>query len=87
MEEGDIITEQQLGRKLFVCGNWKSNGSISFVKDIVNNLLNKLEYDQQRIGNIHPECLTPIYIPKYFCRSMRGPNISASGNNKGHYER
>ena len=39
-------------RSYFVAANWKSNGTTHFVKDIVNNLINSLEYDHSKIGNI-----------------------------------
>ena len=34
-----------LERKLFLGGNWKSNGSVVFVKEIINEMVNGLEFD------------------------------------------
>ena len=34
-----------LPRKYLVVANWKCNGTTAFVRDIVNNMINDLEYD------------------------------------------
>ena len=39
-----------LKRKIFIGGNWKSNGTIEFVKDIVSNMINQLDYNKDLIG-------------------------------------
>ena len=38
-------------RKYFVGGNWKSNGSQKFVKEHIENVINKIEYNQDKAGN------------------------------------
>lgn len=37
-------------RKLFVGGNWKSNNTLEQTKDLVNNVINKMEYDPKIVG-------------------------------------
>jgi triosephosphate isomerase len=37
-------------RKLFVGGNWKSNNTIEQTKDLINNVINKIEYDPNIVG-------------------------------------
>jgi len=32
-------------RKYFVGGNWKSNGTTKFVRDMINDTLNKMKFD------------------------------------------
>jgi triosephosphate isomerase len=36
-------------RKYFVGANWKCNGTISFAKEIVNHLINDVEYDKSKM--------------------------------------
>jgi triosephosphate isomerase len=38
-------------KKYFVGGNWKSNGTLASVKDLVEGVLNKLEYNRDKVGN------------------------------------
>lgn len=39
-------------RKYMVVANWKCNGTTDFVRDIVTNLINDLEYDQSKLDLI-----------------------------------
>lgn len=32
-------------RKYIVGGNWKSNGNVTFVREMINEVLNKMRYD------------------------------------------
>ena len=36
-------------KKHFVGGNWKSNGSVTFVRDLISNVLNKMKYDESKV--------------------------------------
>ena len=38
------------GRRFFVGGNWKANGTVEFVKDISENMLNSLVFDTALVG-------------------------------------
>ena len=40
-------------KKLKVIANWKSNGSVALIKDIINNMINKLDFDNNAIGKIY----------------------------------
>lgn len=42
----NIITDRpDLKKKYCIIANWKCNGTTDFVRDIVTNLINDLEYD------------------------------------------
>ena len=42
-----LIQENKMEKKRYlVGGNWKSNGTVQFVSDIINNTLNKMKYDE-----------------------------------------
>jgi triosephosphate isomerase len=41
---------EKQGRKILIGANWKCNGSISFTKDIITNMMNTLEYEPDKIG-------------------------------------
>ena len=44
------MVEQARKRKYFLGANWKCNGTTAFVRDIINNLINDLEYDENKLG-------------------------------------
>jgi triosephosphate isomerase len=37
-------------RKLFVGGNWKSNLTQAKVKELLDNTINKLNFDENKVG-------------------------------------
>lgn len=37
-------------RKYFVGGNWKCNGTLAFVKEMIEGTLNKMEYHHDKVG-------------------------------------
>lgn len=43
------MVEGSVTRQYFVGGNWKCNGTVAFLKDMVENTLNKVEYNQDRV--------------------------------------
>lgn len=46
----NIITEKK--KKYCIIANWKCNGTTDFVRDIVTNLINDLEYDTEKLDFI-----------------------------------
>ena len=38
-------------RRYFVGGNWKCNGTLAFVKDMIEGTLNKMDYEKSKVGN------------------------------------
>ena len=42
-------TTIRTGRRYMIGGNWKSNGTVSFVKDLTENVLNKMDFDVSNI--------------------------------------
>ena len=48
-------------RKYLVAGNWKCNGSIRFVREMTNDFLNKLVFDQSKTEVIVAPMI--IHIP------------------------
>ena len=39
----------ETSRKFFVGANWKSNGTIGFLNQFTNDVLNKLEFDPTKV--------------------------------------
>jgi len=37
-------------RKMLIAANWKSQGTVSDIANLVMNVLNKIEYDPNKIG-------------------------------------
>ena len=36
-------------RRYFIAANWKSNGTVHFVKDIITNMINDFQYDPKKL--------------------------------------
>lgn len=41
-------------RKLFIGGNWKSNNTLAQTQALVTSLLDKLEFDPEKVGTPVP---------------------------------
>lgn len=50
--------ESKKTRKLYVGGNWKSNGNSKFTKEHIENVINKLEYSPEKVDVM----IAPIFI-------------------------
>jgi len=48
-------------KKYFVGGNWKSNGTVAFVSDHINGVLNKLKFDEHKVDVVVAPML--IHVP------------------------
>lgn len=62
---------ESTNRKYFVGGNWKCNGTQAFAKDLVENVLNKAEYNHDKVGKylqIYLVCLWLAYNSLFRCR-------------------
>ena len=51
------MVETQRKRKFFLGANWKCNGTTTFIKEIVEHLVNDLDYDQKKLGKKHASSL------------------------------
>ena len=77
------MDQEQTQRKMVVAGNWKSNGSVQTIKDFVNNVLNKAEFNGEKVEvvvapiSIHIASVKALLNDKI---STGCQNISASGN-------
>ena len=43
------MQSSQLNKKFIIGGNWKCNGTLQSVKDLVTNVLNKAEFDPEQV--------------------------------------
>ena len=74
---------ESLRRQYFVGGNWKCNGTLAFLKDMIENTLNKVEYDPAKVQvAIAP---STIHIPNALALLsnhiiVSAQNCSAQGN-------
>lgn len=64
-------------RKMIVAGNWKSNGTIQSTKDLVNGVLNKAEFDTEKVEVI----VTPIYIHIASVKALLNDKIKVGSQN------
>jgi triosephosphate isomerase len=61
-------------RKYLVGGNWKSNGSVSFVREIINQVLNPAKFDGNKVEVI----VAPMVIHIPSAKAMLNTNISVA---------
>jgi len=64
-------------RKMIVGGNWKCNGTVQSIKDLVNDVLNKAEYDQNKIEVL----VCPISIHIASVKALLKENIKVMAQN------
>jgi len=77
------MEQEASARKMIVAGNWKSNGTVQSIKDLVNNVLNKTEFDGEKVEVV----VAPISIHIASVKALLNDkiktgcqNISATGN-------
>ena len=73
----------QQERKMIIGGNWKCNGTLQSVKDLVNNVLNQAEYDSNKVEVIVAPVSIHISTVKALVNDnikVMAQNVSASGN-------
>ncbi len=56
-------------RKYFIGGNWKCNGSLSFVKEHIEKVINPLEFSSNKLGKSYKNliicievCIAPVSL-------------------------
>ena len=64
-------------RKLLVGGNWKCNGTLQSIKDLSSNVLNKAEFDSNKVEVV----VAPISVHLTTVKSLVNPNIQVSCQN------
>jgi len=47
-----MATQHSHKRRYFLGANWKCNGTTEFVKEIVNHMINDLQYDKNKLGKL-----------------------------------
>ena len=70
-------------RKMIIGGNWKCNGTVQSIKDLVNDVLNKAEYDTQKIDVLVSPISIHIASVKALLKEnvkVMAQNMSATGN-------
>ena len=61
--------KEERKRKYFLGANWKCNGTIAFAKEIVNHLINDVEYDKSKMGKSHTDLSKQVHIKTIFFSS------------------
>lgn len=71
------------GRKIIVGGNWKCNGDQNFIRDIITNMMNTLEYNSQEVEVF----FAPISLHLSLCKSLLNESFaSICAQNVSKYE-
>ena len=71
------MVESTTERKYIVGGNWKSNGSVEFVRDMCSKVLNVMEYDKSKVEVV----ITPIALHIAAMKAMLNADISVGTQN------
>ena len=71
------MVEAPAQRKFIVGGNWKSNGSVDFVRTMCTDTLNKMEFDQDRVEVV----IAPIMLHITSLKTMLNSNILVASQN------
>ena len=58
------MAESRRVRRMFLGANWKCNGTMAFLREIVTHLINDLEYEQDKLGKyLQPICFFTLSDP------------------------
>ena len=68
------MVEAGAQRKYIVGGNWKSNGSVDFVREMCTNTLNTMQFDENRVEVV----VAPISLHITSTKTMLNSNILVS---------
>ena len=64
-------------KKLIIVSNWKCNGTLQHVKDLIKNHLNKIKFDQEKMEVI----VAPSSIHIAGVKALLNPNIQVGCQN------
>ena len=71
------MVEAGQSRKFIVGGNWKSNGSVDFVRTMCTDTLNTMEFDENRVEVV----VAPIALHITSTKTMLNSNILVAAQN------
>jgi len=61
-------------RKYIIGGNWKSNGTVDFVRELCSKTLNEMKFDPQKVEVV----VAPVYIHIASAKAMLNSNIQVA---------
>ena len=64
-------------RKYIVGGNWKSNGTVDFVRGLCNDTINTMKYDTDRVEVV----VAPVYIHIASAKAILASHVSVAAQN------
>jgi len=64
-------------KRYLVGGNWKSNGSVTFVRDMINNVLNKMKFEESKLEVV----VAPMIIHVPSAKAMLHSHIQVCAQN------
>lgn len=73
----------KLARKLFIGGNWKSNNTLSETKNLMNNVINKINYDTNKIEVLI--CPSTVHLSEV-AHTLTNKNILLGAQNISKYD-
>lgn len=69
--------EAKKARKLYIGGNWKSNGDLKFVKEHIENVINKLEFSADKVEVM----ISPIFIHLPLAKELTKSSVTVAAQN------
>lgn len=64
-------------RKYIIGGNWKSNGSVDFVRQLCTETLNNMKFDQNKVEVV----VAPVFIHIASAKAMLNDSITVAAQN------
>jgi triosephosphate isomerase len=64
-------------RKYIIGGNWKSNGSVDFVRELCTKTLNEMKFDSSKVDVV----VAPVFIHIASAKAMLNSNIHVAAQN------
>lgn len=69
--------DASIQRKYIIGGNWKCNGTLQSVKDLVNDVINKAQFDDSKVEVV----VAPVTIHIATVKALINPTVSVAAQN------
>ena len=66
-----------IARKYVIGGNWKCNGTSQSIRDLVSNVVNKLEFDDSKVDVV----VAPVTVHMAAVKALVNPSVKLAAQN------
>ena len=68
---------EKISRRLFIGGNWKCNGTVKSATTLINTVVNKIDFDQQKMEVL----ISPVFVHLTEVKKLLNKKVHLSAQN------